>query len=83
MEGENNRNMDQLGGKNRSGEGPEGVLWEYTEDDGEETEVIKNENGEILRTTEELERAFRRRLEKTFYISEEENEYFARRPRER
>ena len=42
----------------------------------EETEVIKNENGEILRTTEELERAFRRRLEKSFYISEEENEQF-------
>ena len=42
----------------------------------EEMEVIKNENGDILRTSEEMERAFRRRLGRTFYISEEENENF-------
>ena len=42
----------------------------------EETEFIKNENGDILRTPEEMKRAFRRTLERTFYISEEENENF-------
>ena len=34
MEGESNQNVDQLGGESRSGEGPEVVLGECTEDDG-------------------------------------------------
>ena len=39
------------------------------------TELIKNENDEIMRTTEELGRAFRQRRMNT-YIGEEENEMF-------
>ena len=37
----------------------------------------ENENGRELRTEEEVARAFRGRLEKTFRISEEENEDFS------
>ena len=40
------------------------------------TEIMKNENGVELKTREEVERAFRRCLEGTFRITEEENEEF-------
>ena len=36
-------------------------------------EKMKNENGVDLKSGEEIERAFRNRLERTFRISEEEN----------
>ena len=38
-----------------------------------DAERMKNENGVDLNSREEIERAFRRRLERTFRISEEEN----------
>ena len=44
----------------------------------EEEDVIslKDEQGRILETREEVARAFRRRMERTFRIDEEENEEF-------
>ena len=38
--------------------------------------IIKNENGAVMRTTEEIVTAFWRRLMKTFNINEEDNELF-------
>ena len=43
---------------------------------GKWVESLKNENGRELKTGEEIEAAFRARLERTFKISEEENEDF-------
>ena len=43
---------------------------------GKWVETLKNENGRELKTREEMEVAFRTRLEKIFKISEEENEDF-------
>ena len=40
------------------------------------TETRKNESGVELKTGEEIERAFRSRLERTFKITEKENEEF-------
>ena len=39
-------------------------------------ETFKNEQGEELKTDREVERTFRRRLAKTFQISEGENDEF-------
>ena len=40
------------------------------------TEIMKNENGADLKSGEEIERDFRARLERTFRITQEENEEF-------
>ena len=42
----------------------------------EEARIIKNENGDELKTPEELTTAFGRRLMKTFNINEEDNKLF-------
>ena len=41
-------------------------------------ETHENENRVDLKTTEEMDTEFQRRLEKTFNISGEENEYFSK-----
>ena len=43
---------------------------------GKQVETYKNENGVELRTREKVEGAFRKRLMRTFSISEEDNEGF-------
>ena len=44
---------------------------------GKQVETYKNENGVELRTREKVEGAFRKRLMRTFSISEEDNEGFS------
>ena len=50
---------------------------------GKQVEIYKNENGLELRTREEVEAAFRKRLAKTFNINEDENEGFCGETQER
>ena len=82
MDRKEKRNVERTGYEGRHGKSSQKIIWnEIGKMMGrmkkERMEILKNENGEKLRTKEEVKEEFRKRLERPFRISDGKNEEFS------